>query len=191
MSIVPNQPQETTPPPEPDTESVPSRCTTCDGPLFHFEPPNAVKPFGIDRLPTVCRRCGQICIEGQPVRKTVSPSLPVPEQAARSGRVVREQLLTDPEAGVEKYFAGVYRSAYLEGFVRALAHFTHSSKEGRLARLRRLWAPAEIDDRSTFVEIRMTHHEFREFKYLLEMTVSSQGAHAQDPSNADAAGPAR
>ena len=95
-------------------------------------------------LPEACRDCGLITVGG--IQVPLPPEL---EESARSmaeasehtGKEVAAELMeADPATvRVEKYFSRVYESAYLDGFVRALAFFQHEAKEGRLFRLRELW----------------------------------------------------
>jgi hypothetical protein len=166
-------------------------CAACGGELFQFTPPPSIRGVSTPLLPTACRRCGQICIEGTPLSFPESFERRVAgiaEEAAHQGQLAREQLVTDPNVRVEKYFDHVYRTGFVHGFMRALAWFSHQVKEGRLKRLRRLWRDAERSRTEGGVEIRMSAAAVTEFDHLMEMDVLPRGEHGPGLPNAHRAG---
>jgi hypothetical protein len=166
-------------------------CAACGGDIVQFEPPASIQSVDRAALPTACRRCGQICVNGKPLRFSQALRQQVTgiaEEAASQGRSARQKLLSDPAIRVEKYFDHVYRTGFVHGFVRALAWSTHQTKEGRLKRLRRLWQGSLKISGPTEVEIRMRPEVFLEFQQLIDWDGPLRGEHAQGPSDVDRAG---
>lgn len=166
-------------------------CAACGGELFQFTPPPSIRAVRTPLLPTACRRCGQICIEGTPLALPEALERNVAgiaEEAARQGQLARAELVTNPNVRVEKYFDHVYRTGFVHGFVRALAWFTHQVKEGRLKRLRRLWRDAERIEETGSVDVRMSAAAFAEFDHLMEMDVVAKGEHGSGHSHPRRAG---
>lgn len=110
--------------------------------LFRFEPSRKVKPSTEVKLPVVCRSCGMTTVDGKamplpPDVEKAAKSLAV--AAADAGEVARAAIMANPDARIAKYFANVYETGFLDGFLRAAAYFQHNAKEGRLVRMRELW----------------------------------------------------
>jgi hypothetical protein len=170
--------------------SMKKTCAACGGELFQFTPPASIKGVCASLLPTACRRCGQICLEGTPLAlpEALERSVAaIAEEAARQGQLACAELVTHPNSRVEKYFDHVYRTGFVHGFLRALAWFTHQVKEGRLKRLRRLWREAVRRQESGSVDVQMTAAAFAEFDHLMQMDVAEE-AHGSHRSNAGRAG---
>lgn len=166
-------------------------CTACGGELLQFTPPPAIRGVRAVLLPTACRRCGQICIEGTPLALPAALERSVAgiaDEAARQGQRARRELVSDPNARVEKYFDHVYRTGFVHGFVRALAWCSHEMKEGRLRRLRRLWRDAERSECAEAVEIRMSAAAAAEIDRLMEMDVVPGGDHGAGHPHAHCSG---
>lgn len=166
-------------------------CAACGGELFRFTPPPAIRGVRAALLPTACRRCGQIYIEGTPLAFPASVERSVAaiaDEAARQGQRARAELVADPNTRVEKYFDHVYRTGFVHGFVRALAWCSHEMKQGRLRRLRRLWRDAERSEGADGVEIRMPAMAADEIDRLMEMDVVPRGDHGAGHPHAGRAG---
>jgi hypothetical protein len=122
------------------------KCSRCESDrLFQFEanPTTSKRAVNPSHFPLVCRSCGQISIDGVPLQfpqALEDQAKDLAEAAAKVGKEAVVELATDPNARVEKYFAKVYREAYLDGFLRAVAFYQHNVKEGKLKRLRELWS---------------------------------------------------
>jgi len=120
-------------------------CTRCGSDrLFQFQanPVASKRAVNPGLFPLVCRSCGQITVNGEPLVVPESfekQAQDLAEAAAEAGKQAVDELAADPNARVEKYFAKVYRDAYLDGFVRCLVFYQHNAKEGKLKRLRELW----------------------------------------------------
>lgn len=147
-------------------------CSACGGELYQFTAPDTIK-IDVDRLPAVCRTCGQITLAGVPVPlpegfKTQAASMAV--QAKEAAQGAKDALMADPEDRIQKYFENVYTEGYMGGFFRALAYHRHQTKEGRLVRLRELWSKGTWDyNMGGDVRITMppeVAHEFRQLLYL-------------------------
>ena len=123
-------------------------CARCSSErLFMFEAGSRIRKDAPVILPVICRDCGQIMVDGIAVSVPSGFSAAtrsLKQTAARVGADVRKQLEKDPDLRVEKYFAKVYETAYLEGFMRATAYHQHHAKEGRLVRLRELWEDVHV-----------------------------------------------
>jgi hypothetical protein len=161
-------------------------CSACGGELFRFEPPPSIEKIDRSALPTACRRWGRICVGGTVL---TFPSAfqkqagAIADEAARQGQRARSELLADPNARIEKYFDSVYRKGFVDGLSRAIAYFTHHAKEGRLKRLRRLWADANKTQSAAAAEVHMPLSAFFEFDDLLTMSAVRREDHAQSSSN--------
>ena len=166
-------------------------CAACGGELFQFTPPPSIKGVRAPLLPTACRRCGQICIEGTPlafpaeIQQSVAA---VADEAARQGQLARSGLVTNPNVRVEKYFDHVYRTGFVHGFVRALAWFSHQMKEGRMKRLRRLWRDAERHAEAGHVELRLSAAAIAEIDHLMELELVPRGGHGAGHSHGRSTG---
>ena len=129
-------------------------CSRCGSKrLFRFEPGQGVRVGPDAVLPEVCRDCGLTMVGG--VHLLLPPELEVATKklaiaAAEVGKETREQIMADPDARVEKYFTRVYERGYLDGFIRAFAFFKHETKEGRLARVKKLWEECVLVDERAF-----------------------------------------
>lgn len=178
------------------------RCASTWLYAFQVSPETRTKP---ENLPVVCRNCGQVTIAGDAV--TFPPGL---EAAAKSmaqaadeaGQQMNGELKDDPDPQIAKYFAKVYRTAYLDGFWRALAFGRHHLKEGRLKRLRELWRqvavthtrsvhrvklhPEDVEDvevRTTPIRtvLEMSEADYTEFAQLLELGAPDDGPPSSNP----------
>ena len=160
------------------------RCGSKNSYQFEATPSERSRP-GPDELPLVCRDCGLITIGGTAV------NLPEKlEQAARgmANAEVEEVAIATEEVNeiteavwVERYMGKFFKTAYLEGFFRAIAFFRHNVKEGRLLRLRELWEKSELTgskasrDENGYgtydrVCIEMPEAAYTEFATLLSLT---------------------
>lgn len=61
------------------------------------------------------------------------------DSAIEAGCSAVKILRGDPDQQIAAYFTKVYRSAYLDGFFRAMLFQRHEKKGGRLRRIRELW----------------------------------------------------
>lgn len=114
------------------------RCKSSRVFVFTADKAARAKP---EDLPVVCRDCGLIMIGG--VATSFPPDFEaqaksMAEAAAAAGEEAVAEL-ADPNQPVKTYFQRVYRTAYLDGFWRALLFARHEAKEGRVRRLRELW----------------------------------------------------
>jgi hypothetical protein len=132
-----------------------SRCSSERSYQFEASPSERSRPQPSE-LPDVCRDCGLISINGRPLN--LPPEL---EKAARGMAAAAaeevpkatEELNEITEADwVENYMSKFFRTAYLEGFFRALAFFKHDVKRGRLLRLAKLWGEGEVMTRDSYYE---------------------------------------
>lgn len=146
--------------------------------MHQFEASPAVKgrPDAAS-LPLVCLTCGRMTVDGKPV--SLPPEM---EAQAKDMAVAAEeagdqanrdlvQAASTSEAFIASYFRNVYRTAYLDGFFRALMFFTRREREGRLKRLREIWQAAArgecVAEREELVG--MTREEYDEFTELLNL----------------------
>jgi hypothetical protein len=172
-------------------------CGNCGGELFQFTPLPGIKGVSTSLLPTACRRCGEICIEGTPLllgegleRRVAA----IDEQAALQGRIACEQLVAEANERIANAFAGAYRTGYVSGLIRALEWLKHEMKEGRLKRLRRLWRDAERIESERVVDVRLSAAAFTEFDRLIEWEPKvkwepdAKGEHGAGSPNARRAG---
>jgi len=165
-------------------------CSRCGSDrLYQFEASQGVELAA--PLPLVCRQCGQICVGGVAValpEALETQAMGMAEAAAEAGSKTRLELEEDDpqEIRIEKYFANVYQKAYLDGFFRCLAFYQHQAKEGRLVRLRELWAAG---DNCWRVESHpgkgrlMTTEAYTEFEQLLNLSAAPEKPNAQSLSN--------
>ena len=141
-----------------------SACARCGATKnFQFRADARASKFAVDEntLPLVCRGCGLITVAGV--------ALQFPEAFERNAMEMAEAASTAAQTAVaeiseaaskeqgngvrlEKYFTKVYREAYLDGFLRAVAFYSHHTKEGKLKRLRELWAERNVLAKHTFIE---------------------------------------
>lgn len=146
-------------------------CASCGGELFQFSPLAGIKGLSMPLLPTACRRCGEICIEGTPLvqgERLERRVAAVDEQAAHQGRIACAELVAQANDRIRNAFAGAYRAGYVSGLIRALEWLKHEMKEGRLKRLRRLWRGAERIESDKAVDVRLSTAAVREFDQLIE-----------------------
>lgn len=121
-------------------------CARCGSDrLFQFEADAAASKRAVNpkAFPLVCRGCGQIVVDGIPLvfpEAFEAQAKDLAEAAAKAGQDAVAELANDPNTRVDRYFQRVYRSAYLDGFLRCLAFYQHNVKEGKLKRLRELWS---------------------------------------------------
>lgn len=156
-------------------------CDVCGGEFLRFQPPPGVR--GVDRtlLPSICRRCGRVFVDGKVVPLSFEASAKIGQvanEAHRHGKEARAKLLSDPDARIEKYFDQVYRAAFVHGFTRAAAYFSQFPKEGRLRRLRAIWDRARTSYSSLEAVVRMDLEAFQEFCQLLLMPTAARWADA-------------
>ena len=151
-------------------------CSRCGADrLYQFvaTPRPQARPAAAE-LPLVCRSCGLITIDGQEVN--------LPEKLERAAKSMIEtqesaiaagvsDLEKEPEQDIEGYMRGFYTAAYLEGFFRALAFFSHDAKEGRIRRLRVLWALRELIYVDAYAEttVSLPTKAYNEFVQLLHL----------------------
>lgn len=163
------------------------RCPRCDqGDLVQFQ---AQRVVPADRLPQVCRSCSAIVVDGRLLKLPEAfeaQALEMVDASAQAATAARRELEGDPEQRIEEYMANYYRAAYLDGFVRALAWWTHHGKEGRLKRIRELWN-ASVDDNCWRVESHpgrgrlMTPEAYTEIEQLLNLSPGEP--HGQSTKN--------
>src|SRR5690606_9839550 len=145
----------------------------------------------------VVRDCRLITINGQPL--SFPPELEATAKslaaaAAEAGKRAVDDLMKDPNQPIADYFGKVYRTAYLDGFWRALVFVRHNQREGRLKRLRELWkAFAENGKEETvygspLTVIQVETSVYDEFKQLLELGDSTDVTRSSDQHPAIQAG---
>ena len=151
-----------------------SRCSSERSYQFEASPSARSRPTDSE-LPVMCRDCGLISIGGKPV------ALPEQLEQAARGMADAESLEVPKAVGeineiteaewVETYMSKFFRTAYLEGFFRALAFFRHDAKEGRLKRLRKLWGKLKIEGHGEgrFVHIEFDRDTYTEFEQLIHL----------------------
>ena len=148
-------------------------CQACGGELFEFVASNLGKGLVASKdLPTACRRCGQLVVNGQVVPFPAGMAEKVAtmaEEAAAHGKDTREKMLLDPQVRIENYFANVYKTGYIDGWLKAAVYFHTNLKEGRIRRLRDLWKQSTLTDEDSSVVLQMSLEAYREFKLLLTM----------------------
>jgi hypothetical protein len=167
-------------------------CGRCGSPnLFQFESSKgAVAPA---MLPLVCRGCGQITVNGEPLvfpAELEKQAQDMAAAAAAVGKETADQVLVDPDQRIEVYFTNVYRRAYLDGFFRALLFWRHHGKEGRLRRVRDLWrqlAPLAHVAESSTIALNIPKAAYDELRQLLELGEH----HAPRPANERSSLPVR
>lgn len=158
-------------------------CVKCGSEwLFQFVVSQTPSPPAAEDLPLVCQACGVIMISGKVIdlpEVLARPIRELAEQAKGWGKKAREDLeemaRADPDARVEGYMANYYKTAYHEGFFRALMFFQHIAKEGRLRRLRALWRGGIVasqlgedhPDRPERKGVLMNVEAYTEFEQLL------------------------
>ena len=158
------------------------RCPRCNcGELVQFQSKGKA-----DRLPQVCRSCSCIVIDGRALTLPEGfedAALEMVDASAHAAKKAREGLEKDPEQRIEDYMARRYREAYMDGFVRALAWWTHHGKEGRLKRLREIWdkCVTRIDPNEYEVGFFIPKAAYTEFEQLLHM--SPGATNGQSPKN--------
>jgi len=126
-------------------------------------------------LPLVCRSCGQISVNGVALQfpeAFEAHAKDMAEAAEIAAQQARIEIVADPDARIERYFAKVYRESYLDGFLRCLAFYRHNAKEGKLKRLRELWQTiqttvASEDGTPQTVYARFPAAAFDEFSQLM------------------------
>ncbi len=184
-----------------ETDPVDNTCQRCKSVrLFRFNPVKET-PTEIRSLPVVCRDCGQITVDGKAVSFPVdfeTHARALAEVASEAGAQAVKNLEKDPNQPIAGYFERIYRTAYLDGFWRAVLFWRHNAKEGRLKRLRELWKQIHVSEqrsRQTVTiddpeEGRIEHEVFSntqtvlwappevyaEFKQLLELGAGDQDA---------------
>lgn len=164
----------------------------CGGKLYRFDVPANVRGVDQEKLPTVCRRCGEIRIAGKIVALPAEfgvQAAKMAEEAARYAGEAREGLVNDPDARVEKYFDNVYRAGYAAGFVRAAAFFSHENRQGRIRRLRVLWHNIRVVRLPGLggVSVGMAAEEYAEFDQLINIG-APRGNDGKDPEDVGPAG---
>jgi hypothetical protein len=144
--------------------------------LFQFEadPRASKRAVNPSSFPLVCRNCGLITVNGVALEFPAAfeaQAKDLAESAAMAGEAAVVELAADPNTRVEKYFARVYRDAYLDGFLRCLAFYQHNAKEGKLKRLRELWRGVDKEvSKSPGIHlawITMSREVFEEFDQLM------------------------
>lgn len=177
------------------------KCIRCNSAgLFQFSAGKTPNPPPEKSLPLVCRSCSAIMINGELVDLPEVLSRPIVELAeetvahGKDGREGLEELAAaGPDVRIENYMAQFYRSAYLEGFFRALAYFRHNSKEGRIKRLRDLWETGGLvgDRRPNQPERRgklLDDELYTEFEQLLHLSVVPGESNAKSRPNKSSSG---
>ena len=93
------------------------------------------------QLPTACADCGLVVVDGKAVQLPEQVEKATQELADTMAEAVekaREGLEADTDR-LEQYLRNLYRTAYLDGFFRALGYSRYQQRPGRLKRLRELW----------------------------------------------------
>jgi len=143
------------------------------------------------KLPQVCRACTSIIVNGEVVDMPESfgvMAVSMSEKAeleAKHGLQELEEI--DNGTRIKRWLKNFYFSAYMDGFVRALAYWNHHGKEGRTVRLREIWRQASLT--TTVVDpgsknrkgIMFTEDLYNEFEQLLNM--SPGATNGKSPSN--------
>jgi len=154
-------------------------------------------------LPVVCRACGQITVNDQPVSFPVEfeqQAKGLAEAADAAGQEALHALQVDPNIAIPAYFARVYRKAYLDGFFRAMGYALHHAKEGRLRRLRELWEAVGVspgrnpmlpDGQRERMLVDMSQPAYDEFVALLRFGVTPAEQDVARPTNESPAVPDR
>lgn len=167
------------------------RCNSERSYQFEASPSERKRPTPTE-LPDVCRDCGLISIGGMPVE--LPPELEkaargmAEAQAAEVPRATEELNEISEAEWVEVYMSKFFRTAYLEGFFRALAFFRHDAKDGRMIRLRKLWEGGALTSdirpgRETRRGIMMGEAAYTEFEQLLNLSAAPGDPNAQSHPN--------
>lgn len=163
-------------------------CSRCGSDrLYQFEASKRARARPVAaQLPLVCRNCGLITVDGVPVNlpeKLEEQAKEMAEQAELSAKQAREELEKDPDQMIETYMANHYRSAYMDGFFRALAFFSHEGKEGRIRRLRTLWKSGFPVEDIELCGMMMAPDAYTEFEQLLYLGVKMEAPSGESASN--------
>lgn len=148
-------------------------CQDCNGPLIEFYPVGDVR---VTKTPHYCAECkvlwfGEDKVELPDRMRELTPS--VSDSIKEASQKAAEDLQNDPHSRVQHYFENVFKWAFTEGFVRAYAYFRHKFKEGRLKRIRELWAAGNVDYyKGTFGGLKLS--EFKELDKLIKWNESEQ-----------------
>ena len=137
-------------------------------------------------LPVLCRRCGAVHRDGELIDMGAAAPVikrQVVEVAEQVGKKALLDLEKDPGQRIEAYFARVYGSAFLDGYLRAYAFMRHEVKEGRLARLRELWRAHDValEQGGGNVFLTMSQGTYSEMRDLIKLGDPD----ATSPSNPD------
>jgi hypothetical protein len=171
------------------------RCSSED--LFQFEVSPTPAPPAAEDLPLVCRTCGAIMVAGEPVDLPEVLAKPIRELAENAkgwGKKAREELeelgKADPNARIEAYMGNFYRAAYMDGFFRALIFFRHHAREGRLRRIRELWAQGGVEyqprDETIFI---LPTAAYTEIDQLVNLSVVPGESNAKSHAHKRPSGP--
>lgn len=171
-------------------------CPRCSWPsVVRFETSGRTPAARVssDRLPAYCQNCGLIMVDGEPIQ------LPeVLERAARELAATQDDAVTKVRKRVEDdpdrlggYLRNLYRTAYMDGFFRALGFARFQQKEGRLRRLRELWRRRMARDadsiglRPEHVLVAFPRDLYTELGELLELGAPPGETNASDSENKD------
>lgn len=118
-------------------------CPDCGSPLIEI-----YKACRRIRTPAqMCTVCHTLWFNGEKTSLPEEWDKKYPNVAQRaddvSEKIVREAL-EDSGFRAKKYFERVFMWAFSEGFTRAYAIFRHSFREGRMKRIRHLWAKTTV-----------------------------------------------
>lgn len=165
--------------------------------IAHFETsgrsPAARVPAS--QLPACCQDCGLVMVDGKPIE------LPeVLERAARDLAATQDVAVAAAQEGLGQspdrlgaYLQNLYRTAYLDGFFRALGFARIQERGGRLKRLRELWRRRMARDADgadlhpETVLIAFPRDLYTELGELLELGAPPGGTDASDSENAGTA----
>jgi len=168
-------------------------CSRCNSERSHqFATTKAVRSRPEpNELPLVCLGCGLMTIDGTAVN--------LPEELEKAARGMAEAQAAEvekaragledaPDDRVELYMKKFFKTAYLEGFFRALAFFRHDAKEGRLVRLRELWSDTTlvsniVPGKETRRGVMMGEAAYTEFEQLLSLNVVLGDLDAKSDTN--------
>lgn len=167
-------------------------CAACGGEVYQFHPGPGVRATAAG-LPQICRRCGELRVDGHVVvmptgfnDKMASMAEEASRTAAEETRNLTAETTLTGDARIGAYFERVYKAGYINGFFRAVAYWTSIIKEGRVNRLRQLWRSFKKDasgGSSAFV-VTMDGDLYTEFDRLLELGAQApESAHGQSPSH--------
>lgn len=151
-----------------------NRCTQCSGELFQFT--SNARPVRGETLPKVCRRCGQIFVDGRVIQlptEIQQHAAGVADMAAKKAEAAARQLIDDvqanPNVRIDRYMANLYKDGFLDGVLRALTYAQHHAKQGRLVRLLAIWDNSNVIVEANKTVVEMTPEDYHEFVDLLEM----------------------